>query len=163
MVEFKYLLSLFIIAILIAILIYMIYFIRAHIPKGPYTWISNLYSFILFFIATVCIYLSCAFPYLPCREGGWGNPSDEQIDQAGTQPCVLRYNQQACKVSPSCGGGDGRGLYECLSSLGLVSNCPPLRSGFFVSNLRWSTTIGEALWLFVWQTRATLSDFEFAT
>jgi hypothetical protein len=57
MVEFKYLLSVFIIAILIAILIYMIYFIRAHIPKGPYTWISNLYSFILFFIATVCICL----------------------------------------------------------------------------------------------------------
>ena len=55
MVELKYLLSLFLLIILCAILIGMIFFIRAHIPKGPYTWISNMYSFILFFIATVCI------------------------------------------------------------------------------------------------------------
>ena len=55
MVELKYLLSLFLLIVLSAILIGMIFFIRPHIPKGPYTWISNLYSFILFFKATVCI------------------------------------------------------------------------------------------------------------
>ena len=57
MVEFKYHLSVFIITFLGAILICMIYLIRAHITKGPYTWASNVYSFILFFLATVCICL----------------------------------------------------------------------------------------------------------
>ena len=58
MAEFKYILSVLTITVLTSILILIIYGIRAHIPKGPYTWMSNLYSCILFLIATVFIFIA---------------------------------------------------------------------------------------------------------
>ena len=56
MIEFKYILSTIGITILIGILMIMIYIIRSTIPKGPYTWISNLCNFTLFLIAILCLF-----------------------------------------------------------------------------------------------------------
>ena len=64
MEELKYILSILIVLILSSILISMIYCIRAYVPSGPYTWMSNLSSLVLFLISSCCIFFAIPHSYL---------------------------------------------------------------------------------------------------
>ena len=82
MIEFKYIMSTIMIIMLCGFLITMIYFIRSTIPKGPYTWISNLANFTLFLIIILCLILCLAYtPPTNMREEDISlNPLDTNLE-----------------------------------------------------------------------------------
>ena len=63
MIEYKYIVSTIVMIILFGFLITMIYILRSTIviPKGPYTWITNLCTFVLFLLVIVCLFLGLAY------------------------------------------------------------------------------------------------------